>query len=98
LIETDQPVLYEENCGGRIGTRYYAHPHIKLKVYEEFLMIGCRDPFSLNFSEIKEIKIGEYLGKKGVLINHSNLGAPDFILLYSKNQDKILQMLGKKVK
>lgn len=93
-IEKGKTALYKQTRGGVIGVIRFKGPLISLRVYEEFIVIGCGKKYVLRYHDIDRIEIKESLGLANrIQIIHHNSDVPNNILLGTKNPTKLKELI-----
>jgi hypothetical protein len=82
-IEEGKKPLYSSTSGGDIGGIGYTGPFISLRIYDEFIVIGCGKKMVLQYEEIISVEIKLWLGLTPyrIQINHTNPNVPKTILI-----------------
>ena len=78
-IEGDEKPLYTSTAGGQIGWVTYRGPFISLRIYDEFIIIGCGSKMVLKYDEIISVEIKQWMGlmPDRIQINHQELMQPE---------------------
>lgn len=86
-IEQDKKPLYSSTAGGQIGGLRYKGPFISLRIYDEFIVIGCGRKIVLKYDEIEAVEIKQWLGlvPDRIKIIHRNPNAPKNIVIGTGN-------------
>ena len=93
-IEKGKTALYKQTRGGVIGVIRFRGPLISLRVYEEFIFIGCGKQYVLRYHDIDRVEIKEFLGfATRIQIIHHNPDVPSKILLGTKNATKLKELI-----
>jgi hypothetical protein len=91
-IEKDKELLYSSTAGGRIGGMHYKGPFISLRMYDEFIIIGCGKKYVLKYDEIVSVEIKQWMGLMAdrIQIKHRSSSVPRDIIIgtYSPGQAK----------
>lgn len=86
-IEEDEKPLYTSTAGGQIGWVRYRGPFISLRIYDEFIIIGCGRKIVLKYNEIISVEIKQWMGlmPDRIQINHRNPSVPKNIIIGTYN-------------
>ena len=93
-IEKGKTALYKQTGGGVIGVIRFRGPLISLRVYEQFIVIGCGKKYVLRYEDIDRVEIKEWLGfANRIQIIHHNSDVPSNVLLGTKNSTKLKELI-----
>ena len=98
-IEQDKKPLYSSTAGGQIGRVGYRGPFISLRIYDEFIVIGCGRKIVLNYEEIESVEIKQWLGlvPDRIKIIHHNPTAPKNIVIGTGNPAEAKRIIDAKL-
>lgn len=97
-IEKHNNPIYTEICGGRFNFSNYTIPFVKLSIYDKFIVISYTKKIILQFEKIDKIYIKKALFSKGLHIEHHKSGIPKKIIIWVRNDNKILEIVNSKLK
>lgn len=94
-IEENKKPLYTSTAGGQIGGLRYKGPFISLRIYDEFIVIGCGRTIVLKYDEIVSVEIKKWMGSVAdrIQIIHRNPNAPKDIIIGTGNPTQVKQII-----
>ncbi len=94
-IEKGKRVLHTQTNGGVIGWIQFKGPFISVRIYEEFIVIGCGKKYVLHYEDIDRVEIKKWLGlvSHRIQLIHHNSAAPGKILLGTSNPTAIKELI-----
>jgi hypothetical protein len=94
--KSKEPVLIEIG-GGRFEQMYYSRPYVKLRLYDEFLVISYKKKILLRYDKIDDVKLINW--RSGLEIYHNDASQPiEKIVFFSKSADYLSALIKEKVR
>lgn len=93
--EKGKDVLHTQTNGGVIGWIRFKGPFISLRIYEEFIVIGCGKKYLLRYQDIDRVEIKKWMGlvSHRIQIIHHNSAVPNKILLGTSNPTALQELI-----
>lgn len=79
--EHDLTPLHTQDCGGKFDAEEYNWPWVKLRIYEEFLVISYREPFRIFYEQIDRVEVRKVGMQETMTLHHHKPRTPKLILL-----------------
>lgn len=80
-------------CGAIVKNIHYSWPFIELRVYEDFLVVGCRRRVELEFRSIISLQLERFGVSRGIRIQHNDPAQVERVLLFAPGIRGILTQL-----
>ena len=94
-LESGLYPIFEEQVGGRFNQFNLTVPFVRHSIYEEFVVIAYGSKkHVLQFSEITKVTYTRYVLSKCLIYRHSNAGIPIECIIWSRNGQKAIEILG----
>ncbi|MBI9104538.1 MAG: hypothetical protein JEY99_19135 [Spirochaetales bacterium] len=97
-LEAGLEPVYTSIAGGMIGRVRYKGPFIHLRLYNDFMIIACQQPFLLRYKEIENIHVEKWFGRISdrIQIEHHNQEIPARIIVGTSNPDDVKTFIEKR--
>lgn len=94
-IEKGQKPRYSSTGGGQIGWVNFRGPFISLRLYEDFLVIGCGRKFVLPYTAIERVEVQQWFGTLSdrVRIIHQQPDVPERIIIGTFRPNEVKEII-----
>ena len=82
-LEVGREPLYQEVCGGALGTKRRSAPFVRVALYEDVMVIAYSRRIVLRYEEIAHVQLDGTRAPRAVRVDHHRHDLPEEIAIWS---------------